>query len=682
MGSFSRYSFITFFAVLFYLVVSAQEIPVQLQQQLEQLADASGEETEDDAYWQQLERLLNSPLNINQAGEDELRELNVLNEWQIINLLKYRQLLGDLLSVYELQAVPGWDAQLLRRLIPFVTVSKSIPSKHDLLQRFKGGTATLLLRLSQLLEVQQGFKRIDGEKKYAGSRQRIFTRYRYTYKNLLQYGWSGDKDAGENFFAGSQRYGFDFNSLHLFARKMGIIESLAFGDYTVNMGQGLIHWQSLAFKKSGDAIAVKRQSPVLKPYTSAGEYNFLRGIGITLRKRKMELTLFASSRRLSVSKDADSSGVFVSSISTSGYHRTASELSGRNLLDQVTAGGSIRYRTTSLQVGINMTHYKFSLPLRKRDEPYNLFSIKGKQWSNVSIDYAYTYRNMHLFGEIAADHRFNVATLQGGIFSVDPSMDVAFVYRNIAKEYQSLNANAFTENASPVNEKGLYLGITWRPSDGWKIDVFADHYEFPWLKYLTDAPSFGKDLLFRLAYTPTKLTELQISISHSLRLAEAIRMSAIDYLISVPGTHARFYLHHMLSRDFSIRCRIQAVRLQKNGKENGFAMSIDGLFKPAARPYSFSARLQFFETDSYASRLYGFENDVLYSHSIPAVYGRGCRYYLVIQARPLRDLSAGMRWAQTVYFAQTEIGSGPDLIDGSLKTEIKLQFIYSFGGRR
>ncbi len=76
---------------------------------------------------------------------------------------------------------------------------------------------------------------------------------------------------------------------------MGNIKALALGDFTVNMGQGLIQWQSLAFKKSVDVMGVKRQSTVLRPYNSAGEYNFNRGAGITFRKGKIETTCFAHS---------------------------------------------------------------------------------------------------------------------------------------------------------------------------------------------------------------------------------------------------------------------------------------------------------------------------------------------------------------------------------------------------
>ena len=101
-----------------------------------------------------------------------------------------------------------------------------------------------------------------------------------------------------NFFKGAQNRGFDFYSFHLFARKIGPIQSFAVGDFTVNMGQGLIQWQSLAFRKSVDVLGLKRQSPVLRPYNSAGEFNFHRGGGITIQKGDAEATAFISYRKL------------------------------------------------------------------------------------------------------------------------------------------------------------------------------------------------------------------------------------------------------------------------------------------------------------------------------------------------------------------------------------------------
>ncbi|RZL16649.1 MAG: helix-hairpin-helix domain-containing protein, partial [Hymenobacter sp.] len=69
-----------------------------------------------------------SPLNLNTASAEELRALPLLSEKQVAALLQHRQATGPLLSMYELQAVPGWDVRTIERVGPFVTVASTRPN--------------------------------------------------------------------------------------------------------------------------------------------------------------------------------------------------------------------------------------------------------------------------------------------------------------------------------------------------------------------------------------------------------------------------------------------------------------------------------------------------------------------------------------------------------------------------
>src|SRR5262245_16853512 len=304
---------------------SSQEIPSAAEQKLENHAAQEDVETEDDSYLQQLVGFRRHPLNLNTATADELKELVVITPLQIENLLIYRKLFGNLLSVYELQAVPTWDLNTIKKIQPFVAATAPVLLHEQARIRLTGGEHSFIFRYSQLLETQKGFKNPPvGNSYYLGSPQRYFFRYQYRYKDLLQFGIVGDKDAGEQFFKDAQKYGFDYYSFHLIVRKLGIVQSLIVGDFTVNMGQGLVQWQSLAFRKNPDAIGFKRQSAVLRPYHSAGEYNFHRGAAITLGKDKLNATAFASLRKITANfvSDTITHEDYVSSFSSSGYHRT------------------------------------------------------------------------------------------------------------------------------------------------------------------------------------------------------------------------------------------------------------------------------------------------------------------------------------------------------------------------
>ncbi|OSZ80650.1 hypothetical protein CAP36_05195 [Chitinophagaceae bacterium IBVUCB2] len=665
-------------AIHYSTFIGAQEIPISTEQQLENQTDATEEETEDDTYLQDLEQFRKNPINLNTADADELKQLRILSDLQIVNLVLYRNLLGRFLHIYELQAVPSWDVFTIRKIIPFVIVASPVSLSTDMKKRFSEGEHSLLLRLTQVLEKAKGFDKSTTGTKYLGSPQRIFMRYRYTYKNLLQFGVVGDKDAGEQFFKGKQNKGFDFYSFHLFVRKIGAIQALALGDFTVNMGQGLIQWQGLAFKKSVDVMGVKRQSAILRPYNSAGEFYFHRGAGITIQKNKMQATLFASIRKLSANFAADTvnNEDFISSFLTSGYNRTASEVADRNNLTQTTTGGNITYKSNRWHIGINGIYYNFSLPVQKRDEPYNLYAISGSNWYNFSIDYSYTYKNLHFFGEAAADKNLNKAFINGALISVDPRVDISFVQRTINKAYQAVNGNAFTENTFPTNETGFYAGITIRPAAAWRFDAYADLYKFPWLKFLVDAPSSGKDFLAQLTYTPYRGVEIYTRFRTETKQSnQSDNTTVTNFLVKIPRQSWRTQLSYKITPAITLRNRTELLWYNNKGvnKETGFLSYIDFLYKPMLARYSGVFRLQYFETGGYNSRIYAYENDVLYGYSIPAFFDKGFRYYLTINYDLTKKLSFWLRLAQTVYQNKNSVGSGLDEISGNRRTEIKLQ---------
>ena len=662
-----------------------------VEEALENLMERSEEDTNDE-NWQLLDFYLKNPLDLNQATEEQLEEMQLLTALQIKNLTSYRRLLGAFLSIYELQAIPAWDLQAIRRLLPYIKVGLDKPFDQLLIKRFKGGANYLLLRASQQIEKSKGFEKPKDSlaSHYLGNPQRLFFRYRYQYKNLLQYGILGDKDAGEPFFKGAQKYGFDFYSFHFFSKNMGIIKSLALGDFTVNMGQGLIQWQGFAFSKSSELLGIKRQAPILRPYGSAGEFNFHRGAGITLQKGAWQSTVFASFKHISANMEMDSLGRqdYFTSFQSIGYHRTNTEIADRNSLGEKIFGGNIGFKKNQYQMGANAVYYDFSKPLQKRDLPYNLFSVQGSTWSNESIDYSITFRNLHFFGEAAIDKNLHTAFVNGALLSLSSRLDISFLHRKIDKAYQSFYSNAFTENVMPNNESGFFMGIAFRPRAAWDLRAFFDLYSFPWLKYLVDAPSKGKEYFLQIGYRPNKIWMIDTRYK--------ITSKWHDYSGSFDGTKPLGIIRKQswktgiflkLNPSWELRNRLELIWLNKNKdeKETGFLGLMDIFYKPKKTSVNGSVRIQYFETDGYDSRIYAYENDVPYSYSIPVFFDKGVRYYLNLHfglkrmlkippTSPIR-LDGWLRWAQTIYSDKSSLGTGLDMIKGNRKSEIKVQWV-------
>lgn len=673
-------SLLVIFCLLLSVRSAAQGVP---EQQLENLAAETDTETEDDLPLQDMEYLRRHPLNLNEAGEEELRLLPLLSDVQINSFISYRRLNGKLLHLLELQAVPGWDLSLIRQLIPYLRIGAVMSVVAETGQRFGQGDHQLLVRVGQLLEKGAEYKKSIADNGYQGSPLQLLFRYTYRFKNNLQYGFLGDKDAGESFFNRQQKSGFDFYSVHFFARRLGMIQSLAIGDFTVNLGQGLIQWQSLAFKKSTTITAVKRQSAVLRPYHSAGEYNFHRGAGITIRKGKLESTVFISLRKLSsnINEDTVNQAAYISSLLTGGYHRNNSELDDRNNLSQLAAGGNLRYGFRTGHIGLNGVFYRYRKPIQKRPEPYNLFTWRGKEWGNASVDYSYTWRNLHFFGELAVDKEGHPGLLNGILVSADPKVDLSFVHRRLSPAYQSVQGNAFTENTVPVNETGFYSGISIRPASGWKLDAYLDFYRFPWLKYRVDAPGGGKDWVLQMSYTPNRETLLYSRYRREIKTGNETGEPSILLATGFISRESwRTQLNYKLSPEWVIRNRVELVWFNKGraGAENGFLGLVDFLYKPVMKPWSGGLRVQYGETEGYNSRIYAYENDVMYSYSIPAFSGKGYRYYINVQLDAGKNWTIWVKWGQTLFLEKKYVAIGEEGASAGSGSGFRIQLRYIF----
>ncbi len=415
-------------------------------------------------------------------------------------------------------------------------------SSARLSERLTKGEHSFLVRSVFTPQTAAGFKSDSGSsQKFEGGRLPLLVRYKYQFRNLMQYGVVAEKDAGEKLFPNKPFT--DFTSFHLFARDVGIFKSIALGDYTINFGQGLIHWQSQAFKKSGSVINIKRQSEALRPYHSAGEYNFHRGAAVTLAKRQWQATFFASYRQISANTDQDSStNKFVTSIITSGLNRTAAERANKNAATSFAAGANVKQIFRAGHASVNIVGVGYTLPILKDDKPYNLYALRGKEFINASADYAYTFKNLHLFGEVAVNRSLSRAIVQGMMTSLSSSVDLALLYRDIQKGYSSVYGNAFTEATLPGNECGFYTGLSLRPSGKWRIDLYADLFSFPWLRYRLDAPAIGAAYLMQLTFRPNKQTEIYTRFRYRIKPLnideteeETVPGPGILYKLAEPG---------------------------------------------------------------------------------------------------------------------------------------------------
>ncbi len=206
-----------------FFAFSQEETINSLDEIVEEIASSSDVELDYTTLFQALEELYYNPLDLNSASEDDYKDVLFLTEFQIYSLVKYRQKFGAYRSIYELQFVDGIDALTLKRLLPFVTVQqKKDQPTTDLAKLFGYGRHTGFVRYQRLLQEKAGYNEVSDsilainpdKSRYLGSPDKLYFRHTYQYKDRLFYGITMEKDDGEQFFNGAQKYGFDYYSGH------------------------------------------------------------------------------------------------------------------------------------------------------------------------------------------------------------------------------------------------------------------------------------------------------------------------------------------------------------------------------------------------------------------------------------------------------------------------------------
>ena len=671
----------------------SQEKSEVVQQRIEFIAEQlETEEIDLTNVVEQLNYYFDHPLNLNGATAEELEELNLLSSVQINDLLLHVKLFGKLISVYELQSLEYWDLQTIQLVLPFIRVDDKLDNLHvSWKEALNQGNYEAFLRYQSTPESKSGYANVPDSIQqtsnsfYYGNSDHYYTRLRYSYRTNISIGITGDKDAGEQFFKGAQKNGFDFYSVHAFFKGGKYIRAVALGDYQIQIGQGLNLWSGYAFGKTADVTNVKKTANPLKPYTSVDETRFMRGAAIDIGYKAFSLTSFASVKKVDASLLSDSlfdDLEFVTSINLTGLHRTNSEIAKKNALTEKIVGSNLRYRNRNFQVGLAGIFQGYDKDYSKSIQSYNQFDFRGKNMFSLSADYSWVIKNFNFFGETSrSSYNGSWANLHGVLFSLDSRASFSILYRNYQRGYQTLYNTGFSEGSNTQNESGIYAGLKMKLSSAWTVNSYVDLFKFPWMKYQVDSPSTGHEFMIQPSYKPNKQLEIYGRFREQLRQKNSRDSDGtVTQIEDVVQRNYRLNVSYAVSEFFTIKSRIEYVTINRksNTPEKGLIISQDVLFKPKNLPFDLSLRYVLFDTDSYDTRIYSYENNALYVFAVPSYYYQGSRAYAMIRYSFLRHCDLWVRYGVFIYNNRSSIGSGAEEISGSKKSDITVQFRVKF----
>lgn len=661
----------------------SQNVKTDPQQLISEIIEEMSSKSENDIDFtpivEDLTNLLENPLNINQCSIDDLSRLAFLSDFQIKGLWDYIQTNGPILSIYEIQLVYGFDRSDIERMAPFIKLNK--PSDDlNLKNLATTGRHEIIAKTGAVLENQNGYLKPSdpNASRYLGSKYSFYTRYHYQSRDKLEWGFVADKDAGEQFFKGDNQKGFDYFSGYVSISNMWRIKKLVVGDFDAEFGQGLTFWSNLSAGKSSDPMGIRKRGRGLVKHSSTNENNFLRGAGITIPIKKIDVTLFGSYKKIDATlEDSIVNGdQLFSSLPITGLHRTPNEIANKDALGELIAGGNLAYNGRKVKAGLTFSHVEIDGTYNVDSTLYKLYgpSITGR--TNVGLNVEGFIKNHHIFGEVAVNpENTEHAMLVGGLFKLSSLIDFSILGRSYSRGYTNVYTSAFAEGSGSFNENGIFTGISILPAKGLKVSGYIDIFSFPWLKYRVNAPSTGHEYLLQTDYRFN--STLTGQIRYRQKSSEQNFTSEFNKMVVVIPQQTqslRFQFTYTTSKQLMLRSRFDFSEFGSDStkREYGYVLSQDIGYSHPKYPISISFRFAIFDTDSWNTRIYSYESDMLYTFSVPAYYSKGTRTYILLQYSPTKRIDCWLRWSQTYFSDLKEIGQGLDLINGNQKNDARI----------
>ncbi|MBT1688559.1 ComEA family DNA-binding protein [Dawidia soli] len=655
-----------------------QEFPyagVTAEQLAEDLAGLPNTDEAAGAMEDNIVQVLSLPTDLNIVTADDLLAYGILSPRQVTDLLTYRTRHGDFLSIYELQAVPGFDLPTLYRVARMLHVAHPaaappLTPREALRQR----ETYILMRYEQVGESRRGLRRDTApDQQFHGNAARRSLRVRTVRTGNFAAGLVAENDPGESFRwqPGNRQYGPDHLSGYLQWQRRGRLQQLVLGDYRLHFGQGLVLGGGLNLGRGAETVtAIQRNAEGIRPYTAAQETGFLRGLAATVMIRPHTTATTFLSR---APRDGNLTDTATTSLPTTGLHRNTRELATRYTLQQATAGTSVRYQHGLLDAGALYTYTRFSLPITRVPTLYNQSYFTGSHYQNVSLHLRYTYTHLAFFAEVARSFPGGMAHIAGLLVSLTPALDVAILHRRYARDHYTLQSNAFGQTPSPRNESGLYTGWKYRFNRRVSAAGYLDLFRFPSLRYRSYTPANGHEWFARVTYQPAKTTTIFAQFREEVNVRNLAAPDTNLYITSA-GAKRNYIVacDYAVTRTLRLKTRIQGSRYSFAGRTTqGVALAQD--VRVDHGPLTVTARYALFDTDDYDNRQYLYENDVWLAAAVPLYDGQGVRNVLLIEYAFTRHLRAWLRYAHTRYTDRDEIGTGLDAIKGPTRNEVKIQ---------
>ena len=605
-------------------------------------------------YIERLNELAENPVKINSPDENEISRLFFLSDFQVKALIEYVNSSGQIVTIYELAAIPGFDKETAEMIMPFVNLERRYTAGFD------------SVRLHNSLISNFSIKPNNQDTSFLGSAWKVLTKYKFTSGGITG-GFTTEKDPGEKFFSGNPSLP-DFLSAYLAYNGRGVIRSIIIGDFSARFGQGTNINTGIRRGISVTSPGYMSASDEIRPYTSTEENKFFRGVAAKIELKNLDLSVFISKNNSDATlvSISGSSSDYVDNLYTSGVHSTPSLLNKKDAVAQSAFGINLSYDLNNLKIGIAWSENRFSLPICNTSyDPAKIYDFTGDRNAIYSFYYNCFIKNILLYGELSVNDSKKYAAVQGISFRPSDRLSLNFLYRHYNPGYTSFYGNGPGSGSKMTNEKGFLGNFTYEAAKHLFISGGVEFKSIPWLKYRCSGPTHGVRKELRVKFLPKEDLTLEASYNYHLSMVDNSEHPGIPEQREIISRTIKSSLRYSFSDNLTLGTRVDYKIADPSGGRGALLLQ-DLIFRFRKYPVAIWFRYCLFKTDNWDSRLYTYENDLLYSFSIPALSGEGSRSYLMIKWDVMKFAEFRIKYGVTTLYTDLNSVKNTD--------EIKMQF--------
>jgi|GEM_PF-6735260 len=595
------------------------------------------------------EELLRDPVRVNEKEPMDLARLFFLSHEQLDRLFQYMIIYGPLLSIYELQAIEGFDPGMARRLSKVIRLDSRtpLPWSSEAIATARSRQELRLNAVGHVEKINEFMKAMD-DTAYLSSPVRL--RYNYSLKlsNGLEFALAGTKDL-QDFFQKRARLGLSFNSGNLSYKGKGFVKRFVVGDFQLATGQGLMLWNAFMAGYSGVAdMGLQMTGRGLVPVAKSSTAAFFRGAALWLQWKSIQIIPFFSDP-----------GPYSQSLN-----------SGR------TIGVVTAWRAERLEIGASWSHIE---PYASHIESFlvSAESFSGRMaLSRLGSNFKYRLRKFLFYGEVTSmQQRMDVVTYLGGSdWKALPGLVFSLQIHDFPWFTNEALSNSSFRGKPCTNSRGLLLATKFQTTDKLQWYCRLERSATPWLVYRLSAPGISTNVSISAVYADRNKNKMNFRLTHKKwETNESGSLDVSKDIQAVQQYDFQMSLQHESILHYACKMHYLANNKAFGEWQQGWLIyqQMGMVFFQNNLQITFGYAL--FDTDGWGARLYLNTGSTSFFQGFQAMAGQGQKTLLQIRFKIQRKMEVSAFYSRLVYADKENSGADPASVSGSYSSNVGFQ---------